>query len=187
MEAALAEFTERGFEAARMEDVARRAGLSKAGVYLYFPSKQALLEALIEAKIGPLARQARTIAEQGQADPLGALRLLARMAAHKLADGEVLAVPRLIIGLSGRFPEIIDYYREHVAGPARAALESLLEAAMAQGLLKRRDVRTVSRAFIGPLFFEAMWRHVLRGDSGLETPEHLIEEHFDMLLNGLRA
>src|SRR3954469_24062736 len=73
LDAALAEFTERGFEAARMEDIAKRAGISKGGVYLYFPSKTALLEALIEAKVSPLARLAQTIAATGADDPMAAL------------------------------------------------------------------------------------------------------------------
>jgi hypothetical protein len=41
------------------------------------------------------------------------------------------------------------------------------------------------RAFIGPLFFEAMWTHVLRGETALQHPEKLIEQQFDILLHGL--
>ncbi len=185
LEAALAEFTERGFEAARMEDIGKRAGLSKAGVYLYFPSKMALLEALIEARVSPLAVQAQTLAEAGQDDPLAALRLLARVAAHRIADPNVFAVPRLVIGLSGRFPQIAEYYRAHVVEKARGALEALIAAAIAKKQIRTADKDAVVRAFIGPLFFEAMWTHVLRGESALANPEKLVEQNFDILLNGL--
>src|SRR5687767_11637473 len=98
LDAALAEFTARGFEAARMEDIAKRAGISKAAIYLYFPSKMALLEALIEAKVGPLAQQAQSLAAAGQANPLMALRMLAIAAAHRMSDPNLIAVPRLVIG-----------------------------------------------------------------------------------------
>ncbi len=185
LEAALSEFTERGFDAARMEDIGKRAGLSKAGVYLYFPSKLALLEALIEAKVSPLAVQAQTLAQSGRDDPLAALRLLARVAAHRIADPNVFAVPRLVIGLSGRFPEIAEYYRTHVVEKARGALEALLKAGIAKKQLREANVDAAVRAFIGPMFFEAMWLHVLRGESALTDPENLIELHFDILLNGL--
>jgi AcrR family transcriptional regulator len=185
LEAALAEFTERGFEAARMEDVGKRAGLSKAGVYLYFPSKMALLEALIESRVSPIATQAATLAQSGKDDPVGSLRLLARVAAHRLADPNVFAVPRLVIGISGRFPEIADFYRTHVVAKARTALEALTQAGIAKGQIRELDVAAAVRAFIGPLFFEAMWTHVLRGESALKDPEKLIEQHFDILLNGL--
>ena len=185
LEAALAEFTERGFEAARMEDIGKRAGLSKAGVYLYFPSKMALLEALIEARVSPLAAQAQTMAKAGRDDPLGALKLLARIAAHRIADPNIFAVPRLVIGLSGRFPQIAEYYRTHVVEKARGALEALIEAAIAKQQIRPVDKDAVVRAFIGPMFFEAMWTHVLRGESALANPEKLVEQNFDILLGGL--
>lgn len=187
LDAALAEFTERGFEAARMEDVARRAGLSKAGVYLYFESKQALLRALIEAKIAPLAQHAQHLARNGEAAPLEALRMLARMACARLKEPRIFAVPRLVIGLSGRFPEIADFYRTQVVEKARGALEHLIAAAIAKGELRPVEPAAAARAFIGPLFFEAMWTHVLRGESALADPEKLIEQHFDILLHGLEA
>ncbi len=185
LDAALAEFTTRGFEAARMEDIAKTAGISKAAIYLYFPSKTALLEALIEAKVAPLARQVETLALSGLADPLMALRMLATAAAHRIGDAHVFAVPRLVIGLSGRFPEIAAYYRTHVVDKARAALEALIEAGKAKGVIRDVDTKAVTRAFIGPLLFEGLWTHVLGGESALGDPQKLIESQFDILLGGL--
>lgn len=185
LEAALAEFTAKGFEAARMEDIAKAAGLSKAAIYLYFPSKMALLEALIEAKVSPLAHQAATLAAAGQADPLTALRMLSTAIAALMADPKVVAVPRLVIGVCGRFPEIAEYYRVQVVAKARGALEQLIEAGVAGGKIRKVDAAAAVRAFIGPLLFEAMWTHVLKGETALNDPRKLIEQQFDVLLNGL--
>lgn len=168
-----------------MEDIAKAAGLSKAAIYLYFPSKSALLEALIEAKVAPLATQVQTLAAAGHASPLMALRMLATAAAHRLAAPDAFAVPRLVIGLSGRFPEIANYYRTHVVERARTALESLIDAGKAKGVIRAVDTKAATRAFIGPLFFEAMWTHVLRGETALNEPQKLIEQQLDILLNGL--
>jgi AcrR family transcriptional regulator len=187
LEAALAEFVERGFDAARMEDIARRAGISKAAIYLYFPSKMAVLEALIEAKVAPLAKHAQTLAAAGQAAPLQALRALASVAAARLADPSTFAVPRLVIGLSGRFPKLAEYYRRNVVEKVRVALEALLEAAMADGSLRRVDKAAAVRAFVGPLMFEALWTHVLLGPSGFADAQTTVANHFDVLLNGLEA
>jgi AcrR family transcriptional regulator len=185
LDAALEEFTARGFDAARMEDIAKRAGLSKAAIYLYFPSKMALLEALIEAKITPLAAGIEQFAKAGAADPMNALRMAATAAAHRLSDPALFAVPRLVIGISGRFPEIAEYYRTHVVARARAALETLIEAAMARGQMRKADKNAVVRAFIGPLLFEAMWTHVLGGETALNEPQKLIQQQLEVLLNGL--
>lgn len=187
LEAALEEFVARGFDAARMEDIAKRAGLSKAAIYLYFPSKVALLEALIEARVGPLAANVQQIAAMGAGDPLTALRMMATAAAYRLSDPNLFAVPRLVIGISGRFPEIAKYYREHVVAKARGALESLIDAAKTKGQIRQVDTNAVVRAFIGPLFFEAMWTHVLGGETALKEPQKLIEHQFDVLLSGLEV
>ena len=187
LEAALAEFIKNGFEAARMEDIAKRAGLSKAGVYLYFESKEVLLKALIRAKVTPLAEQAAVMAAAGAANPLFALRAIAAMAVQLLRDPSRLAVPRLVIGLSARFPDIAEHYRTHAAEIALGALTGLIETAMAKGQLRAVDPRAAARAFIGPMFFEAMWTHVLGGETGLGDPEKLVASHFDILLNGLEV
>jgi AcrR family transcriptional regulator len=186
LDAALAEFTERGFETARMEDIAKRAGLSKAGVYLYFESKEALLKALIEAKIAPIAQNATMVAQAGGADPINALRMITRAAAHRFSDPTVFAVPRLVIGLSARFPELAEYYRVQVGEVARTALERTIQAGIDKGIF-RADVNpnVAARGFIGPLLFEALWLHVLGGKSAFDDPEALIEAHLKLLLEGL--
>lgn len=44
LEAACLEFSEKGFAGARIEEIARKAGIGKSTVYEYFPSKLDLLE-----------------------------------------------------------------------------------------------------------------------------------------------
>ncbi len=48
LRAARAIFIERGYLAARVEDVAKRANLSKGAVYFYFESKRAIFDALVD-------------------------------------------------------------------------------------------------------------------------------------------
>lgn len=185
LDAALSEFDERGFDAARMEDIAKRAGISKAGVYLYFESKEALLRALIERKLGPMAQQAGALASLGAQDPANALRQLWLMAAYRLSDARNFAIPRLVIAVSGRFPEIPQHHRKHVVQVVMAAIEAIIVAGISSGMFRQVDPRAAARAVIGPFLFEAMWTHVLRGESALEAPEKLIEAQLDVLLNGL--
>ena len=69
--AALDEFSERGFAAARLDDVARRAGVAKGTIYLYFRDKESLFQELIRAMLTPLV---------GTIEALGAGRRAARRA-----------------------------------------------------------------------------------------------------------
>src|SRR5207248_11215097 len=66
LSAALDVFRERGFAAARLEDVARRAGVSKGTLYLYFPGKEAIFKALVREAILPNIARAEAMARQHQ-------------------------------------------------------------------------------------------------------------------------
>ena len=54
LDAALTVFAERGFEAARLDDMAARAGVAKGTLYLYFKDKEALFEALVRGAVSPM-------------------------------------------------------------------------------------------------------------------------------------
>ncbi len=185
LDAALTAFIEAGFDAARMDDIAARAGISKAGVYLYFGSKEALLRALIDREIAPIATLLAGFAETGGADPEGTLHLMATVAIERLSDPRFFAVPRLIIAISGRFPDIADYYRTEIVERAIAALSSLIAKGVAQGVFRPVDPVLAVRAVVGPVLFAALWRHVLRGDTDV-PPARVIEGQIDLLLNGLK-
>lgn len=187
LDAALGEFAAHGFDAARMEDVAKRAGLSKAGLYLYFDSKEALLDALIAREIAPIAERVRALAMAGTADPAGTLRLIALTAAAKLSEPRLFQVPRLVISISNRFPDLAARYRARVVEVALTSAEALVRAGIEQGMFRAVEPRAFVRAFIGPLFFEAMWTHVLSGESAFAAPEKLVAQQLDILLNGVKA
>ncbi|HXI85813.1 MAG TPA: TetR/AcrR family transcriptional regulator [Parvularculaceae bacterium] len=182
--AALAEFTESGFEATRVEDVARRAGLSKAGVYLYFDSKDALLRALIEHEVEPVAERVAALAEAGKNEPLEALRTIVGAFVALTADPALFAVPRIILSVAGRFPEIGAFYRAHVVERGLGAIAMLHRSGVEKGVFRDVDSRLAARAIVGPLMLNALWRHVLGGAAEM-APEAAAEAHFDLVLKGL--
>src|SRR6476661_28760 len=63
LEAALSVFAEKGFAAARMDDVARHAGVTKGTIYLYFPSKEELFKSLVREAIGGTLAQVTAYAD----------------------------------------------------------------------------------------------------------------------------
>lgn len=158
-------FEAQGFDAARMDDIAAQAEISKAGLYLYFDSKEALLRALIERHIGPIADQVAALARAGQADPEAALRAIATLAAGKINQSSIVAIPRLVISIAPRFPDIAAHYRERVVGPVWQALLRLVEAGIRQGRFAPVDPACAVRAIMGPIIFETLRRHAL-GDLG---------------------
>lgn len=185
LDAALTTFLDKGFDAARMEDIAARAGLSKAGVYLYFDSKVAVLNALIDREMMPLARRIEALMRAGHADPVQTLRTLATFARVLIADGKIFAVPRLVISIAGRFPEIAAHYRAEVVERALGALTGLIRAGIAQGVFRDTDPALAARIFAGPVIFEALWHHVLRGPLMAPDAAATAADHLDLALNGL--
>jgi AcrR family transcriptional regulator len=175
LDAALAEFEARGFDSARMEDIAVRAGLSKAGVYLYFDSKTALLEALIRREVAPVAARAEMIAHAGAADPPAALRTMATVVFAALSDPRVFAVPRLVLSVAGRFPDIAAVYRREVIDRARGALTTIVRAGIARGDFRELDPELVVRLLAGPMLMEALLRRVFNGDDIAVDPRDVVE------------
>ena len=110
LDAALALFSEGGFDATRMDDVARRAGLSKGAVYLYFPSKTALLEGLVRRAIVPVAEQ--------------------------FSDPAIAAVPKIVLREAITAPQIVRMYREEVLDRAIPVLTTVIATGVKDGHIR---------------------------------------------------
>jgi len=130
--AALDEFSARGFEAARLDDVAKRAGVAKGTIYLYFRDKESLFQELIRAMLAPLVA---IIEGMGAADVP-----LARVSEHivdlfvrEVYETRRKDVIRLILTEGNRFPHIAEFYYREVLSRIIAAVRALLKRAAARG------------------------------------------------------
>jgi AcrR family transcriptional regulator len=130
--AALDEFSARGFEAARLDDVAKRAGVAKGTIYLYFRDKESLFEELISAMLAPLVA---TIEGIGAADVPMALisEHIVDMFVREIYETRRKEVIRLILTEGRRFPQIAEFYYREVLSRIIAAVRTLLKRAAARG------------------------------------------------------
>src|SRR5512143_2277822 len=130
--AALDEFSSCGFEAARLEDVARRAGVAKGTIYLYFRDKENLFQELIRTMLTPLVG---TIEAMGQADvplPMLADRIV-DLFVSQVYETRRKDVVRLMISEGRRFPKLAEFYYREVLSRIIAAVRALLRRAAARG------------------------------------------------------
>jgi AcrR family transcriptional regulator len=132
LSAALDEFSSRGFEAARLDDVARRAGVAKGTIYLYFRDKESLFQELIRSMLTPLVG---TIEALGQADvPLPVLAdRIVELFVREVYETRRKDVIRLMISEGRRFPKLAEFYYREVLSRIIAAVRSLLRRAAARG------------------------------------------------------
>lgn len=130
--AALDEFSIQGFAATRLEDVARRAGVAKGTIYLYFRDKESLFQELIRAMLTPLVG---TIEAMGAADvPLPALgEHIVELFVREVYETRRKDVIRLMIAEGRRFPKLAEFYYREVLARILAAVRAILARAAARG------------------------------------------------------
>jgi len=187
LDAALAEFAKHGFADARMEDVARGAAVSKGTVYLYYPTKQALFEALVRRDIGPRLTMVAGFlkAYNGPLEP--ALMQFVGILAAVIETGTVPIYPRLLIAESGRFPELVEFYRREVVGVMLGALAGLFARAMDRGEIADEDPVIVAHLFVAPGLKAVLWSLVFAPvESEPVPPRAYLETHVRLFLKGLK-
>lgn len=176
LEAALSEFLAKGFADARIEDVARRAGVAKGTVYLYFKDKEDLFAAAIRAEMTPVAAAMAALIEDGEADPRAAVEALLTAMLARLRETRTGDVIRLIMAETIRFPQLTRFYRDEVVVPMLRRLSALLQRARAAGALRVDSTAQFPQLIIAPLMLTALVRGFdLEAVSG--SPEDLLRAH----------
>jgi len=117
--AALEVFAEKGFAAAKLDEIARRAGVSKGTLYLYFADKEQLFRAVVRDTVSPNIDHVRDAIMAvdlpfAQIAPMFLARLASVAATMPLGS-----VVKMVIGESGNFPELAKIWQEQVVDKAR--------------------------------------------------------------------
>ncbi|UXS42248.1 TetR/AcrR family transcriptional regulator [Agrobacterium tumefaciens] len=138
-------FIERGFGAVTMEAVAAEATASKATLYGYFPSKEALFEAFVnEAGKGGVEE----IEAAGRGDDVEQiLRKLGTAYLDLVTRPDVIEANRLIMGEAGRQPQLSRIFYENGPRKTLIAISEIIAALMEAGKLQRSDLREASLYF----------------------------------------
>jgi AcrR family transcriptional regulator len=187
LDAALDEFFERGFTAARTHDIAKRAGLSKGTLYLYFDSKEALFAELIESLTSPHLTHIEEIADNATS-VLDAIDRFTEFAPHLVRTSDLPRLLKVLIGDSQHFPDTLKRYRQRVLDRVLAAIGSVLEAAKARGEIEIGDPNLVARLVIAPVLFSGLWQALFGADPDAEVDlEALFREHARLLRRGMAS
>ena len=147
IEGARAVFLALGFDAASMSDIARKAGVSKGTLYVYFDSKEALFQAIAHEQCHSQAEQVFALDHEDH-DVEGVLTRLGTNFVRFLCRPERVAPVRTIISISERMPDVGRQFYETgpVTGIARVA--GYLEAQIAAGVLEIEDTEIAAAQFL---------------------------------------
>ncbi|MGE5686064.1 MAG: TetR/AcrR family transcriptional regulator [Gemmatimonadota bacterium] len=188
LDAALEVFGERGFAQAKLEDVARLAGVSKGTLYLYFDSKETLFREMVHAKAVAAVRAGEAFAEAFHGSNRDLLvELLKRMYAT-MRQQQLSRISKLVQSELQRFPELARFYVQEVILPARRLVERILEQGIAAGEFRPTAHGFATRA-VPMLLVQAtqMQCFFQQFDPEALSDEQTLEGLLDFALNGVLA
>lgn len=179
LEGALAEFSGRGYAATRMDDIARRCGLSKGGLYAHFESKESILEALLGQISQPQDWHAMPHLSATAGTRELAQWLMDRLYSE-LDTPRALAMLRLLLAESQRVPQLMTLWRTNVLEPRGALLAAELADRLPQ--LKARDSVILREPWLlTGMVVQYVLSRAIFGDSQWRTVEQARDAHVDLL------
>jgi len=188
--AALDLFVEKGYAATRAEEVARRAGVSKGTLFLYFASKEELFKAVVRENLS--GRFAEWAAELETYQGTSAELLAYCMTSWWQRVGATRAggIPKLMMSEGANFPELASFYHSEVIAPGEALIRSILQRGIARKEFKPMDLKYAPYTVLAPMLFLNMACHSVgpwaQPGSGL-VPSEYIALQVDTILHGLSA
>jgi AcrR family transcriptional regulator len=158
LEAALAVFAERGLAAARLDDIAKLAGLSKGTIYLYFPNKEELFREVVHTSVIAFIAKAEAFFET-EKDPMQSLMAWMEGYWEWLRSPVFPAMHRMITSELRSFPDLTAFYSTEVIERAQRLLRGMLERGMDAGIFRRMDPLVAARMLSAVFVSHAIWYH----------------------------
>jgi AcrR family transcriptional regulator len=184
--AALDLFVERGFASTRLEDVARRAGVSKGTLYLYFTNKEELFKAVVRDSIVPVIGAAEDSIAGFDGHSADLLRKVLADWWQRLGATKASGLSKLMMAEAGNFPDIACFYQEEVIARGTRMISSLLERAVARAEFRPVDIHIMTQVLIAPMLMLTTWKHSVGPcDQSQLDPLAFLDAFLDMALHGL--
>lgn len=184
--AALAVFADRGFAAAKLDDIARRAGVSKGTLYLYFKDKEDLFRAVVRDTFAPNIALVRTVVESADMPFADIVRALLPRFAEIVTRLPIGAVAKMVIGESRNFPELAKVWHDEIVSNAIGMIAGLIKRAQERGEVRPGDPRLQAFSLMGPMILGILWRETLQPVGGAPVDlASLAAQHCETVLAGL--
>jgi AcrR family transcriptional regulator len=184
--AAMAVFAEKGFAAARLDDIAKRAGVSKGALYLYFETKEDLFHAVVTDAVAPRIQGVIAMVEAYEgpfADLISAA--LPRMA-EIATTAPIGGVAKMVLGESRNFPDLARFWHDDLVNPAVSMMAGAIARAQAKGEVKAGDPKLYAFSLIGAMLLGILWRETFTpvGAPDVDMPA-LARQHVSTVLGGM--
>ena len=163
--AALDEFYERGYAAARLDDIARRANTSKGAFYRYFESKSDLFLSLVQVIAVPNVARFEMLAKTSDSIP-EFITTVMEQAPAIIRETSLPKIIKVLIADAPAFPDLIATYRESVIERAFDIIADVIERGKERGEIDVSDTDLTATLIVAPIALLAIWR------AAFETPDN---------------
>lgn len=183
--AAFEAFAEKGFARTRVDDVAKRAGVSKGLLYLYFKTKEELFKAVVKSVV--IRRVDQLIESVGSTELSSEDFIRGPLLGflQQLPGSPVAIVIRLLISEGPRHPDLVDYYYDNVVAKGLAAISGFVKRGIARGEFRDSAVSDLPHLVLAPVMLSIVWGIIFK-NRRLDT-DRLIETQIDMILTHIKA
>jgi AcrR family transcriptional regulator len=186
LDAALSVFAERGYEAARLDDVAERAGVAKGTLYLYFADKEALFEEVIRGAASPVVERLSALAAIPDMPIAESLEALFTVFEKEVLGTKRKLLIRLVIAEGPRFPRIAEFYYRNVVGRIMPLIGKMAQRAAERGELPSDALARYPQLIAAPLLAAVIWDGLFSRISPLDVAGFL-RAHREVLTQKSRS
>jgi AcrR family transcriptional regulator len=184
-EAALEAFAENGYAATRVEEVAKRAGVSKGLLYLYFKTKEELFKAVIRSFVVPRIDTLTRLIESTDMSSEAFLRGPFLEFAKQVPGSPIGVIVRLMLAEGPKHPDLVQFYWDNVVSRGLGTLDELLRRGVRNGEFRKSVVSEQPALFVMPVVFSVVFT-LLFGKKEVDA-DLLIETQIDILISHLKG
>jgi TetR/AcrR family transcriptional regulator len=186
--AALELFVEKGFAATKAEEVARRAGVSKGTLFLYFASKEELFKAVVRENIAERFPQWNAELEAYSGSSADLLRYSMQQWWARVGSTKAAGLAKLMMSEASNFPDLAAFYQREVIQPGHELIRRILQRGVDSGEFRAIDKQHGVYIVLAPMIFMMTWQPAmgacLSPDNTLD-PQKYLDAQVDALLYGL--
>lgn len=185
LEAALEEFSQKGFAAAHMAEIAQRVNITKGTIYLYYKDKEALFRALVSEVFGKDLNEAVSQAVSSEPTAKGKLRTYVQTASVYLREPKRADLLRILVSECKTFPQLTVFFGAEVADKITATLSGIIAAGCQRGEFRNLSTFQVARFCLAQILFDVLcWPLLERFDGEDVNSVTAVSTQIEILLHG---
>lgn len=155
LHAALDIFGEFGLASARLEDIAKRAGVSKGTIYLYFPNKEELFREMVRSTVVEAIVAGEQLPQTGSATDQ--LMRFMRDYWEFVRSPAFAVIYRVVVSELHNFPDLVEFYSTEVISRSQKLLSRIVRRGIERGEFRDIEPTTAARMLMSLFSTNAMW------------------------------